>query len=65
MRVSDLAKLAAGFAAGSITAEAIESEHGHDILGAVMGLAGGAVTGVMVSEVMDATGISDLLDELL
>lgn len=64
MKPSELAKLAAGLAAGTMTAEWIETNHGHDVLGAVMGLSGGLVAASVISTVLDETGISEVLDDL-
>jgi hypothetical protein len=64
MKPSDIAKLAAGFAAGSITTSAIQEEYGDDILSQVLDFGGGTLVGTVVAEAMDFTGVSDFLDDL-
>lgn len=68
MQPSDIAKLAADFALGSVTAGFISEQYGPGILGEVLGIVGGsAVAGIVskpVSNLMDSTGVSNLIDDV-
>lgn len=69
MRPSDLAKIAAGLAAGSITHDAALSLLGGDhglldkLLAGGAGIAGAAIGGSLAGRVMDEVGISEALDD--
>jgi hypothetical protein len=53
----DIVKLAAEFAAGGITADAISEQYGEGVLSTILAIAGGTVAGA-------ATGVAlDVLDE--
>ena len=73
MQGVDIVKLAADFAAGSITADAIHEVYGDGILSSVLAIAGGGVAGATTNYLLDAldreTGIvSDLgsaVDDIL
>ena len=73
MQGVDIVKLAADFAAGAITADAIHEMYGDGILSSVLALAGGGVAGATTNYLLDAldreTGIvSDLgsvVDDIL
>ena len=66
MKASDIAKLAASIAAGSITYEAardsLDPEH-HSLLDAAIAAGAGAVAGSVAAAALDATGASDLIDD--
>lgn len=64
MKSSQVAELAASLAVGGITADAISDQFGGDVLAEVLGFSGGLVVGSLVTDVMRATGISDLIDEI-
>ncbi len=68
MKASDIAKLAAGIAAGSITYGAaksqLESDGDLSLLDNLLAAGAGAVAGAAVSKVMDATGVSGLVDDV-
>lgn len=71
MQPSDIAKLAASIAAGSMTYSAarrhLSSDGDLSILDSLVaggaGALGGAIGGRVVSEIMDETGITDLIDD--
>ena len=73
MQGVDIVKLAADFAAGTITADAIHEMYGDGILSSVLALVGGGVAGATTNYLLDAldreTGIvSDLgsvVDDIL
>ena len=64
MKSSNIAELAAALAAGGITQDAIADSLGESVLAEVIGFAGGTVLAGAVPELMRATGISDLIDDL-
>lgn len=68
MRSSDIAKLAASIAAGSVTYSAVINQLDDDgdvsLLDSLLAGGAAAVAGAVVSEAMDATGISDLIDDI-
>ena len=64
MKLSSIAKLAAGFAAGTITAEFIKDQYGDDVMDQILGLTGGVVAGSIVSSFIDESGVSDFLDDI-
>lgn len=71
MLASDIAKLAASIAAGSVSYDMARSRLSSDgdislldsILSGGAGALGGAIGGRVVSEVMDRTGVTDLIDD--
>lgn len=64
MKASDIAKLAAGLAAGTITTSYIEEEYGEGVLGSVLAIAGGSIVGGLVAGAMDSFGVSDFIDDI-
>ncbi len=72
MRASDIAKLAASIAAGSLTYHAaidmLDDDGDVSLLDGMMasgaGIVGGGVVGSIVGHVMDETGVSDLVDDI-
>lgn len=50
----DIITLAASFAAGGITADAISEHYGDGVLGAVLGLVGGTAVGGLTSATLNA-----------
>jgi hypothetical protein len=68
MKASDIAKLAAAIAAGSITQQAalaqLESDGERSLLDQLLAAGAGAATGTAVASIMDATGVSDLIDDV-
>lgn len=68
MKASDIAKLAAAVAAGSITQQAaltqLESDGERSLLDQLLAAGAGAATGAAVAGLMDATGVSDLIDDV-
>lgn len=66
LKASDLAKLTAAIAAGSVTQEAVTralDSGDHSFINSVLGMGAGVVTGSIVGDAMDATGASDLIDD--
>jgi hypothetical protein len=68
MKASDIAKLAAAIAAGSITQQTalaqLESDGERSLLNQLLAAGAGAATGTAVASIMDATGVSDLIDDV-
>jgi hypothetical protein len=68
MRASDIAKLAAAIAAGSITYNAVVSQLDDDgdisLLDSILAGGAGSIAGAAAGKIMDATGVSDLIDEV-
>lgn len=73
MNGKDIVKLAAEFAAGGITADAIKEKYGDGVLSSVLAIGGGIGVGILTNTALDAldreTGIvSDvggLIDDVL
>jgi hypothetical protein len=73
MEGRDIVKLAAEFAAGSISADHIKSVYGEGVLSSVLALSGGALTGIATGALLDLvdreTGIvsdvGSLVDDVL
>lgn len=68
MKASQLAGLAAGLAAGSITANSITEEHGDGVLSAVLAIGTGGLVGAIAGKAtevfVEETGLGDFIDEL-
>ena len=72
MRPSEIAKLAAGIAAGSLTYGAVVDDLDDDgdvsMLDSLLAGGASAITGALggriIGNAMDATGVSDLVDDL-
>jgi hypothetical protein len=68
MKASDIAKLAAGIAAGSLTYDAVVDQLDDDgdisLLDTILASGAGGVTGSIVGGLMDATGVSEVIDEI-
>lgn len=69
MRASDIAKLAASIAVGSITYEAavdmLDNDGDVSLLDSLMAGAVGGVAGGIVSGLMDKTGVTGVVDDVL
>jgi hypothetical protein len=68
MKASDIAKLAAGVAAGDFTASAVRnqlSDGDCNIFDSLLAVGTGSLAGVAVSKAMDITGASDLIDSVV
>ncbi len=68
MKASDIAKLAAAIAAGSITQQAaletLESDGERSLLDQLVAAGAGVATGSAVAGIMDATGVTGLIDDV-
>ena len=51
---TDIVKLAASFATGTITASHIEEQYGEGVLGMVLAIAGGSIAGGVTNTVLNA-----------
>jgi hypothetical protein len=54
MNGKDIVKLAAEFAAGGITADAIKDKYGDGVLSSVLAIGGGIGVGILTNSVLDA-----------
>lgn len=72
MQGKDIIKLAAEFAAGGISADAISEQYGESVLSSVLAIAGGSIAGAVTGAAIDVldeytgivSGVGSVIDDI-